>query len=91
MDYDKTVALYEKAGLIKKWLDTPDANLHKHEKIWYEKVTSKRNSEFYQADDLIKRELVPSDWESPYTDGKGKSVKFPCEMYQGHIPNKIER
>ena len=79
MDYDKTVALYEKAGLIKKWLDTPDANLHKHEKIWYEKVTSKRNSEFYQADYLIKRELVPSDWESPYTDGKGKSVKFPVK------------
>ena len=70
----------QKAGLIKKWLDTPDANLHKHEKIWYEKVTSKRNSEFYQADHLIKRELVPSDWESPYTDGKGKSVSFPVKF-----------
>jgi hypothetical protein len=71
MDYDKTVALYEKAGLIKKGLDTPDANKHKWEKVWYDKVKSKRTREFYQADDLIKRELVPSDWESPYTDGKG--------------------
>ena len=62
MDYSKTVALYEKAGLIKKWLETPDANLHKAEQTWYEKVTGKRNGEFYQADDLIKRELVPSDW-----------------------------
>ena len=59
MDFDKTVALYLKAGLIKKWLETPDANVHKHEKDWIKKVTSNRNGEFYQAEDLIKRDLVP--------------------------------
>ena len=77
MDYDKTVQLYEKAGLIKKWKENPESYLHNDEKVWYDKVKSKRTGEYYQADDLIKRELVPSDWESPYTDGKGKSVKFP--------------
>ncbi len=75
MDYDKTVQLYEKAGLIKKWLDTPEANLHKHEKLWYEKVTSKRTGQFWQVEDLKKRNLVPDDYESPYTDMNDKPIK----------------
>ena len=81
MDYDKTVALYEKAGLIKKWKENPESYVHNAEKTWYDKVKSKRTGEYWQADDLIKRELVPSDWESPWTDGtsKGKSVKFPMK------------
>ena len=57
MDFDKTVALYEKAGLMKKWLDTPEANLHKAEQTWYDKVKSKRTGEYWQADDLIKGNL----------------------------------
>ena len=83
MDYDKTVALYEKAGLLKKWLENPESYVHNAEKVWYDKVKSKRTGDFWQADDLIKRELVPSDWESPYTftddKGKEKSVKFPVK------------
>ncbi|MGB7679422.1 MAG: hypothetical protein WBL49_11490, partial [Nitrososphaeraceae archaeon] len=62
MDYQKTVELYEKAGQVKKWEDTPEYLSYKGEKTWYDKVTSKRTSEFYQAKDLIKSELVPSDW-----------------------------
>ena len=69
MDYEKTVALYEKAGLLKKWKENPESYLHNAEKVWYDKVKSKRTGEFYQAEDLIKREFVPPDWESPYTDG----------------------
>ena len=79
MDFDKTVALYEKAGLIKKWKENPEYNVHKAEQTWYDKVKSKRTGEYYQADDLIMRELVPSDWESPWTDGRGKSLKFPVK------------
>ena len=37
-------------------------------------------AKFNQLDDLIKRELVPPDWESPYTDGKrANQVKFPVK------------
>jgi hypothetical protein len=61
MDYEKTVALYEKAGLIKKWLENPESYEHKAEQTWYDKVKSKRTGEFYQAEELIKRELVPPD------------------------------
>jgi hypothetical protein len=77
MDYEKTVALYEKAGLLKKWKENPESYLHNAEKVWYDKVKSKRTREFWQAEDLIKREMVPPDWESPYTDSRGKSLKFP--------------
>ena len=61
MDYDMTVAAYEKAGLIKKWQENPESYRHAKEKTWFSKVRSKRNDEFWQADeDLIKRELVLS-------------------------------
>ena len=46
MDFDKTVQLYEKAGLIKKWEETSEYNVHKSEKTQYDKVKSKRNGEF---------------------------------------------
>jgi hypothetical protein len=75
MDYDKTVALYEKAGLLKKWKENPESYLHNAEKVWYERVTSKRNGQFWQAEDLIKREMVPPDWQSPYTDMNDKPIK----------------
>jgi hypothetical protein len=61
MDYEKTVQLYEKAGQIKKWEDTPEYLSYKSEKAWREKVTSKRTGKYYQAEELIKRELVPPD------------------------------
>ena len=79
MDYDKTVALYEKAGLIKKWLENPDSYLHKAEKTWMEKVKSPRTNEFYQAEELIRRELVPPDWQPPHTDSRGKPLKYPIK------------
>ena len=75
MDFERTVSLYEKAGLIKKWKENPDSYLHNAEKVWYEKVTSRRNGEFWQAEDLIKREMVPPDWQSPYTDMNDKPIK----------------
>lgn len=66
----RPVTLYEKAGLIKKWLETPEASAHKWEKVWYDKVKSKRTGEFNQADELIKRDMVPPDWKPPHVDWK---------------------
>ena len=50
-------------------------------KEWYEKVTSKRTGQFWQVEDLIKRNLVPDDYESSYTDMNDKpiKVKFPVK------------
>jgi hypothetical protein len=39
-------------------------------------VKSKRTGEYNQAEDLIKRELVPDNWK-PSTDSEGKPVKYP--------------
>jgi hypothetical protein len=47
MDFDKTVQPYEKAGLIKKWEETPEYNVHNSEKTWYDKVKSKRTGVFF--------------------------------------------
>ena len=79
MDYEKTIQLYEKAGQIKKWEATADYNSYKAEQKWYEKVRSKRTGEFYQADTLIKAELVPPDWLPPHLDSRGKPVKYPLK------------
>jgi hypothetical protein len=34
---------------------------------------------FYQADELIKRELVPPDWTPPHVDSRGKPLKYPVK------------
>jgi hypothetical protein len=79
MDYEKTVQLYEKAGQIKKWEQTPESLSYNAEKKWYDKVRSKRNNEFFQAQDLINRELVPPEWNPPHVDARGKPVKYPVK------------
>ena len=91
MDYDKTVELYERAGLIKKWQENPESYRHAKEKTWYNKVRSKRNGEFWQADDLIKRELVPPDWLPPHTSGNGdgKAPVYPLKHINGIMRRRI--
>jgi hypothetical protein len=79
MDYEKTVQLYEKAGQMKRWENEPESFSYNDEKAWFDKVRSKRNGEFYQAQDLINRELVPPEWEPPHKDAKGKPVKYPLK------------
>ena len=94
MDFDKTVELYERAGLLKKWQENPESYVHESEKKWYEKVKSKRTGDFYQADDLIKRELVPPEWTPPHVDSKGKPLKYPIksisEIYRIRIADGSE-
>ena len=33
---------------MKKWKENPESYLHNAEKVWYDKVKSKRTGEFYQ-------------------------------------------
>jgi hypothetical protein len=87
MDYDKTRELYEKAGQIKRWEQTPEYLSHKSELDWYDKVKSKRTGDYYQADELIKREMVPPDWKPPHTDAEGRALKYPVK-YVNSITRK---
>jgi|GEM_PF-697304 hypothetical protein len=78
MDYQKTYEQYQKYGKGKKFEEHPDYNRYKKEQGWYEKVKSKRTGSFYQAEDLIKRELVPEDWQ-PRTKVNGTPVQYPLK------------
>jgi hypothetical protein len=79
MDFDKTFKIYQRLDLAKTWENVPDNNRYKKEKTWYEKVKSKRTGDYYQAEDLIKRELVPPEWTPPHVDAKGKPIKYPIK------------
>ena len=91
MDFDKIKELHEKMGLIKKFDENPQYNRYRKEQKWYEKVKSKRTGEYYQAEELIQRELVPPDWIPPHSDGKGKgkSVKYPLKHVNGIIRTRV--
>ena len=57
MDYDKNLVTYQKLNMVKKWEDMPERNRHNKEKMWYDKVKSKRTGEYFQESEiLIKRE-----------------------------------
>jgi hypothetical protein len=75
----KPLSCMKKLDKIRRWEDTPEYLSYKSEKAWYEKVTSKSNGEFYQAEGLIKRDLVPPDWKPPHVDVKGKPLKYPIK------------
>lgn len=79
MDYDKTAQLYEKYGLKKTWDQLPDTNQHNKEKAFFDQIRIKRTGEHCQAEDLIKRELVPESWQPPDLDKKDKPLKYPLE------------
>jgi hypothetical protein len=87
MDYEQTALTYRNFGQEKKFQEKPDYTMYKKEQGWYEKVKSPRTGEFYQADDLIKRELVPGDWKPPHVDSEGNPVKYPIK----HTNNIIRR
>ena len=78
-----------RAGQIKKWEDTPEYLSYKGELTWYDKVKSKRTGEYYQAEDLIKRDMVDDKWEPPHVDAKGKPVKYPLKHTSEIIRKRI--
>jgi hypothetical protein len=87
MDYQKTAELYEKAGQKKRWENTPEYLSYLGQKAWYDKVKSKRTSDYYQAQDLINRNLVPSGWEPPHIGKNGQPVTYPLK----HVNSIIRR
>ena len=69
MDYEQTALMYRNLSQSKKFETTP----------WYDKVKSKRTRDFYQAEDLIKRDMVPPDWQPPHLDSEGKPQIYPVK------------
>jgi hypothetical protein len=88
MDYEQTYLAYKNLGQEKKFENLPDFNRYKKEKGWYEKVQSKRDGNYFQAEDLIKRELTPPNWEPP-TLVKGKPVKYPIKHVNEIIRKRL--
>lgn len=52
-------------------------------------MRSKRTGEYNQAEDLIKRELVPADWKPPHVDKEGKPVKYPIKSVSEIIRKRL--
>ena len=52
-------------------------------------MKSKRTGEYNQAEDLIKRELVPVDWKPPHVDSEGKPVKYPIKYVNEIIRKRL--
>ena len=57
MDYVKTEQLYKEIGR-KKFKETADYNRYRKEQKWKTDVKSRRTGEYYQANELIRRDLV---------------------------------
>ena len=63
----------------------------KKELKWLETFKSKRIGEFFQAEDLKRREMVPADWQPPHVDeratskSKGKPLKYPLKYVNSII------
>lgn len=89
MDYQKTFEAYQKYGMGKKFESLPQYSLYNKEIGWYKKVKSPRTNEYFQADDLIRRELVTADWQPPRTDSKGKPVKYPFKEVSEIIRRRL--
>lgn len=58
MDYEQTYQVYKNLGQAKKFEEQPDFNHYKKQQGWFEKVKSPRTGEYYQADELVSKELV---------------------------------
>jgi cytochrome oxidase assembly protein ShyY1 len=89
MDYDKTLEIYQKHGQGKLWDNEPDHNRHNKEKAWYERVKSKRTGEYYQTEDLIRREMVTPDYKPHHVDIKGKPLKYPIKHTNQIIRKRV--
>jgi hypothetical protein len=89
MDYNRTLETYQKYGMGKKFEQLPEYSLYKKEQGWFEKVKSKRSGEYNQAEELIKRELVPEGWQPPRVDSKGKPVKYPIKVVNEIIRKRL--
>jgi hypothetical protein len=83
MDYVKTRELYQELGQLKKFEETTDFNRYNKELKWYENVKSKRTGEYYQAEELIKRDMVAKTWTPPHVDESGTLLEYPLKYVNG--------
>jgi hypothetical protein len=58
MDFEQTYLTFKNLGQGKKFENLPEYSRYKKELGWYEKVISPRTAEYYQADELVSKELV---------------------------------
>jgi hypothetical protein len=89
MDYNQTLEIYKNFGQEKKFKEKPDYPRYNKEQGWYEKVKSKKTGEYYQAEDLIRRELVPENWTPPNKDKEGKPLKYPLKSVNEIIRKRL--
>jgi hypothetical protein len=80
MDYERTYTLYKNIGQAKRFESSPDFHQYNKMQKWLEKVKSKRTGDFYQAEELIRRELVPNDWRPPHVDANSKPKTYPLKQ-----------
>ena len=83
MDYVKTEQLYKEIGQKKKFEETADYNRYRKEKKWYDDVKSRRTGEYYQANELIRRDLVSKKWTPPHVNEKGEPLEYPLKYVDG--------
>ena len=83
MNYEKVRELYQELGQIKKFEETADFTRYRKEQRWYEDVTSKRTKEYYQANELIRRDLVSKKWTPPHINEKQESLEYPLKYVTG--------
>jgi hypothetical protein len=63
----------------KKFKETADYNRYKKEQKWHDDTRSKRTGEYYQANELLRRDMVSSKWTPPHVDEKGEPLKYPLK------------
>lgn len=78
MDYDRTAQVYKDIGQEKKFKETPDYNRYMKEQKWFESVKSKNSGEYYQAEYLKDRGMVPMTWTPPHVKD-GKPLTYPLQ------------
>jgi hypothetical protein len=84
MDYNKTRELYQEIDQLKKFKETPDYNRYMKEQKWFERVKSKNTGEYYQAEYLKEKGMVPKNWTPPHTDKEyGKPLQYPLKYVNG--------
>jgi hypothetical protein len=89
MDYDQTALMYQNISQSKQFEETPEYYCHLGEQKWIDKVKSKRSGDYYQAEELLNRELVPKNWQPPHVDSKGKPLRYPVKQTNSIIRKRL--
>jgi hypothetical protein len=84
MDFERTAQVYKEIGQEKKFEETPDYNRYKKEIKWLESVRSKNTLQYFQAEYLKDKGMVPKNWTPPHTDKEtGNPLMYPLKYVNG--------